>query len=78
MFIELQNGTLYNISNCRKIDFKQNGNMNYTIEFLFDDVTSLTLEYYSEDSLFKARRNLIKYMKENRAVINYGDLINNA
>ena len=76
MFIELADGTLYNIKNSRKISFNEITKMDYEIEFYFDDGTTLTLSYYSEESLLKARENLRRFIKENRTIIYYGDLIN--
>ena len=76
MFIELQDGTLYNVTNCRKITFNEISKMDYELEFYFDDNTTLILNYYSEESLLKARENLRKFIKEDRKVVWYGELLN--
>ena len=76
MFIELSDGTLYNVQNCRKINFNEISKMDYELEFYFDDNTTLILNYYSKESLLKARENLRKFIKEGRKIINYGELLN--
>ena len=75
MFIELKDGSLYNIKDCRKIVFKQENTV-YIIKFIFEDDLNLEISYSSEETILKARQNLIKFIKEKRTVISLGDLIN--
>ena len=76
MFIELRSGII-NLDLVKTIycEKDEEDNEQYHLNFLFGENELVTLTYYSEEKMLLAKRNLKKFILEDKKLINYLELI---
>ena len=77
MFIELHNGNLINLDLVKMIYCKKDEEDSepYHLNFLFGENELVTLTYHSEEKMLLAKKNLKKFILEDKKLINYLELL---
>lgn len=77
MFIELHNGNLINLNFVKRIEYVKvkEDNEPHHLKFLFDDDNGIVLTYHTKENVLLAKKNLKKFISEDKKLINYLELI---